>query len=83
MNFYLKVTDYKNVIRELGIYYCAGHNLPVGSKIENKDDMREIKQKAKNIVLDRYIRTGNDIDTVPPSLRDKAEIIALETYVDI
>lgn len=83
MNFYLKVTDYRDVVRELVAYYCTEHGLLVGSKIENKDDMKEIKQKAKRIVLDRYVRTGNDIDNVPPSLRDKAEIIALETYIDI
>ena len=83
MNFYMKVTNYRDVVKELVVYYCTEHGMYIGSKIENKDDMRDIKLKAKDIVLDRYIRTGNDIEMVPPSLRDKAEIIALETYVDI
>lgn len=83
MGFYLKLTAYRDLIRELVLYYCMEKGLPAGSKIENNGDMAEIKEKAKGIALDRYVRTGNDIDVVPPSLKDVAEVIALETYVDI
>lgn len=83
MSFYLKVTDYRELVRELVIYYCTEKGLPAGSKIENVADMNEIKENAKTIALDKYVRTGHDIDLVPPSLKDMAEVIALETYVDI
>jgi len=82
MGFYLKVTEYRELIKDLVLYHCTEKGLPAGTKIENKDDMNEIKNKAKTIALDRYIRTGHDIDMVPPSLKNKAEIIALETYID-
>ncbi len=53
------------------------------SKIENKEDMNGIKSKAKTIALDKYVRTCKDLDNVPPSLKNVAEIVALETYIDI
>ena len=91
MHFFIKYTDYRNLVKELVSYYhiekyggTGGADGAGGSsKIENKEDINEIKSKAKTIALDKYVRSCKDLDNVPPSLKNVAEIVALETYIDI
>lgn len=82
MEFFMKTTEYRELVKEFAGYYCIENGMVVGSKIEDKDEMSKIKEKARRIALDKYVRGGHDIDIVPPSLKGMAEIIALECYID-
>ncbi len=78
MYFYIHRTTYLELIYGLTAYYCNERGLEIGSRIDNKEDMNEIKKHCKRIALDRYVRTGKDLEMVPVTLANMAEIIALE-----
>lgn len=83
MNFYIQHTDYRTLIKELVKYHCTSNSLPLNTKINDNVVMNDIRKKSKTIALDRYIRIGKSMDNIPDSLKDIAEIIALEVYFDI